>query len=49
MDTNDFKVGDKVIIHCKNTRVYDNKEGKIIHIYDLDRNPWGNIRKDKKL
>jgi ribosomal protein L21E len=49
MKANDFKIGDKVIIHCNNTRdeyrhkFYDNQVGKIIHIYDLDKNPWGNI------
>jgi hypothetical protein len=49
MKANNLKVGDKVIIHCNDTRdeykhkFYDNQIGKIIHIYDLDKNPWGNI------
>ena len=42
-----FKVGDKVLITCKRKRdanyIYDGKVGEVIHIWDLERNPWGNI------
>lgn len=45
----DIKTGDRVLIYCKSTRdealkhIYDNQEGKVLHIWDLKRNPWGNI------
>ena len=35
--------GDKVRIHCSSKKLYDNKIGKVYHIWDLDKNPWGNI------
>jgi len=45
----DIKTGDRVLIHCKSTRdealkhIYDNQEGKVLHIWDLKGNSWGNI------
>ena len=44
-----IKTGDRVLIHCKSTRdaivknIYDNQEGEVLHVWDLKRNPWGNI------
>ena len=38
-----IKEGDKVRIHCSSKKLYDNKVGKVQHVWDLDRNPWGNI------
>ena len=38
-----IKKGDKVRIHCSSKKLYDNKIGKVHHIWDLDKNPWGNI------
>ena len=35
--------GDKVRIHCPSKKLYDNKIGKVNHIWDLNNNPWGNI------
>lgn len=42
-----LKVGDKVKITCKkkNRRcnyLYDGKVGELIHICELEKNPWGN-------
>ena len=46
-----FKKGDKVIIHCRAERhqdnvifeLFDNKMGTVQDIWELKRNPWGNI------
>ena len=42
-----LKKGDKVIIHSQRNEIikslYDGKAGKITDIWNLKRNPWGNI------
>lgn len=40
-----FKVGDKVVINCREefATAYNGKEGTIINIFDLEKNHWGNI------
>lgn len=40
-----FKVGDKVVINCREefATTYNGKEGTIINIFDLEKNHWGNI------
>ena len=45
-----FKPGDKVIIHCsaKNryktrSELFNDKVGTVQYIWNLERNPWGNI------
>lgn len=40
-----FKVGDKVLINCREefATTYNGKEGTIINIFDLEKNHWGNI------
>lgn len=38
-----IKEGDKVRIHSASEKLYDNKVGKVLHVWDLDKNPWGNI------
>ena len=40
-----FKVGDKVVINCREefATAYNGKEGTIINIFDLENNHWGNI------
>ena len=46
---NKFKVGDKVKIHCRpnadpsDIRIYEGKIGKVKNVWNLERNPWGNI------
>lgn len=41
-----IKIGDLVRIHCPNKKhiafIYDNKIGKVLHIFDINKNPWGN-------
>ena len=40
-----FKVGDKVVINCREKfyTTYNGKEGTIIDIFDLEKSHWGNI------
>lgn len=44
-----FKVGDKVRIHCRpnadpfDVSIYEGKIGEIKNVWNLERNPWGNI------
>ena len=40
-----FKVGDKVVINCREefATAYNGNEGTIIDIFDLEKNHWGNI------
>lgn len=44
-----IKVGDKVSIHCRKDRnedvisIYDGEVGKVIHVWDAKKNPWGHI------
>lgn len=44
-----FEIGDKVLINCRETKsemtkmLFDKKEGKVLGIWDIKDNPWGNI------